>query len=690
MFAALWLLLAWVATAAPGNQIVLVLDNSCSMVAGATVQGTGEQLPPNDPDRAAVLGALLVDGLARGSEDQVVVIGFGDADGAPPKIVQGADAIRAMPYAGGTWFAPALRASADKLRASTANQRVLVFFTDGAPSDLQDPAEGPKLLDGIKADRIAIGLYGGTQARDQGTLFLRPLVDADEDLVLLDATSRDVVAQVVRAFTQAYARVLGSKPLVGSLQPQGSQSFQVSRYVTEVMVTVASESPGPAFQARLVGPKGEVPARASGDNGCPPAVVLGNAPKVCDPPRRHYQVFRGASDPYAPATWTLDLPQAPGRVEYGIILRYDLHASLELPATTKVGEPVAVGARLLFRGETFVDQDFFTADDFRAVLEVGGQTVTLEHAGNGLFRGTWTPTAPGTVEARVSFANTWLDARADAQVLVEGFLDLNLQPNPNPIELGTWRGERGETRACAEVDLSASLNADRVPVRCIPDGQSAAVLTCGPIPGSEADLGGSPGQPLRWEVCVIAAGCCGDLPGPDDRPFTITLRGAHDHYASGAVTVPVRFQVEPTGWWRCWWVEIVALLTVLTLGWLLYGFLSPYDFDPAATVRIAGSPAALRRASALVLCEQPGGRRGFYRHARMALAEDGTPVRTVGTARLIIEAGPGARTRFRKAPGLERMDRRTRAWQPVDDEAAAAGFDTGVVYRVGNLYMTFG
>lgn len=683
---------SWVAAqaASPGNELVLVLDNSCSMVAGATVVGTNEQLPPNDPDRAAVLGALLVDGLARGSDDRLTVIGFGADRGEPPKISLGADAIRAMPYTGGTWFEPALRAAADTLRASDARQRVLILFTDGAPSDLSDPAEAVRLFDGVRAERIAIGLYGGDQARAQGSRFLEPLAGTPDQLVLLDATSAGVTGEVVRAFTEAYARVLGSKPIVGSLKPGGVQQVQVGRYVTEVMVTVASESPGPPFTAAVTGPRGDVPARANGDNGCPPGVALGNAPKVCDAPRRHYQVFRGANDPYAASAWSLSLPSAPGQVEYGIILRYDLQATLELPPSTRVGQPVPIGARLLFRGETFVDEAFFSADGFSATLEVGEQRVPLEHAGDGLFRGVWTPTSPGVVDATVRFGNPWLDAHADAQVRVEGYLPLELRPLPNPIELGAWQGERGGSQACAEVDLSGSVNADRVPVRCVAAGSSAATLSCGPVPGSEAPLEGGVGQPLRWQVCVQAPGCCDDLPAPDDAPFTVTFRGADDHYLSGAVVLPVNYQVSATGWLRCWWVELATAIGALLAGWLAYGLLSPHDFDPSATVRLAGSPAALRRASALVLCEQPGGRRGFYRHARLILAEDGTPGRSLSGARVVVVAGPGGRARFLRANGLEKMDRRTRAWAPVPLDDAAENLDTSVVYRCGNLYMQFG
>jgi hypothetical protein len=686
----LWLWLwAWTsaALADPGTEIVLVLDNSCSMVAGATVQNTGRELPANDPDRAAVLGALIVEGLVRGSEDAITVVGFGDKKKDPPRIVRTGDEIRGMPYGGSTWFGPALDAAKQTLSSSARDRRLAILFTDGAPSDLDTSKEAKQRL-GIPADYdvVAIGLCAADFTRKEGERFLRPLVSHPDDLTLLDATDREVARRVVGAFTESYARVLGSKPLVGRLSAGGSESIAVGRYVTEVMVFTASARPGDAFQARLEGPRGEVPARATGDNGCPRRVARGDAPRVCDPPRRHYQVFRAANDPYNASQWTLSLPSAPGDVDYGIVLRYDLTAELSVPATVRVSDAVPVQARLLFRGQTFTDEAFFGSDDFSVILGVGNDVVTLAHVGAGRFEGTWTPSETGAFEAELAISNTWMRSVDRRPVSVEGFVPLDLKPTPNPVELGSWQGDRGETRRCAEVDLAGSPGADRVEVRCTPTGSSdGAVLTCGPIPGSESPQG----QPLRWEVCVVVEPCCGALPEETDAPFAVTLQGAHEHYAAGAVTVPVRYRTDATGFLRCWWVELAIAAGLAVLTWLFYGWWSPYDFDPSATLRIAGSQQALRRASALVLVEQPGGRRGFYRNARVCLTNDGNPVRTPNTAMLVVEAGPKGSMRFKKAGGLERQVRRTRKWQPVDEADLPAGPDPGVLYRSGDLYLRF-
>ncbi|MES2644216.1 MAG: vWA domain-containing protein [Myxococcota bacterium] len=693
MIPSLLALLAGPAHASPGVEMALVLDTSCSMAAGARVDGTNQVLPPNDPERAAVLGTLVVEGLARGSTDRVTVIGFGVDEKAAPPVVTDAAAIRALPYSGGTFFRRPLEEARRRLEASDREKKLLLFFTDGAPSDVQ-PDESPRIA-GLETndalDTVILGLFGSDDARAQGEIFLRPMARTPDALTFMNDAN-----QVLRAFTNGYARALGSRPEVGTLASGGSKTFAVPRFVVEVLAMTASTEPGPAYTAALAGPKGSVPVQASGDNGCPRDVALANAPKICDDPRRHYVVFRAPNDPTVPSQWTLSVPAAPGDVEYGVILRYDLVPSLVIPPRAQVGDTVPIEAELLFRGQTFDDAAFFAADGFRAVLEVDGQEVLLTHSGDGHFRGAWSPTGPSVdgrpVQAQVRFTNTWLDLSARRPVTVEGFLDLTLAVNPNPIDLGQWRGERGGTRRCATLDLSGSKNADRVPITCTPagfegQGEGPLVATCTPVAGSEATVGANRGQPQRWEVCVEAPGCC-DAASSTGAP-SVTLVGANPHYAPGAVRVPVSFAIDATGFFRCWWPWIAGTVGTFTGLWLVVGFLRPHDFDPAATVRIAGSEAGLKRGTALVLREQPGGRRGFYRDGRACLSADGDFLRKPGLAILVLEAGAGGSTRFKKTNGLEKKNRRTAKWEPVETGELSLGYTPGVVYRVGNLHVRF-
>src|SRR4051794_12156079 len=93
--------------ASQGTEIVIVLDNSASMA--VPYIDSGHEFPPNDPERAAVLGTLVVEGLARKSADRVSVVQFGQGRDPAPVVATGADAIRAVPYVGGTLFRKPLK-----------------------------------------------------------------------------------------------------------------------------------------------------------------------------------------------------------------------------------------------------------------------------------------------------------------------------------------------------------------------------------------------------------------------------------------------------------------------------------------------------------------------------------------------------------------------------------------------------
>jgi hypothetical protein len=681
------LLAAAGASGSGGNEVVLVLDNSCSM-AIENPDDQGRMVPPNDPERAAVLGSLIVEGLARGSADRFSLLAFGDNANAAPRMASTADEIRALPYSNGTFFRRPLEEAGRRLRGSPLPRRLFLFFTDGAPNDLQRPEQGPEALGlGPSPDfeTLVIGLFGSPEARQVGEAFLTPLARDTRDLVFVSQPR-----EIVSTFTRGYARVLGSRPETGTLSPGGTKTFEVGKYVVEVLVATASAGPGAAYTARLEGPGGAIPVQASGDNGCPPGVRYRGAAKLCQPPHRHYQVFRAPNDPTRPSRWTLALPSAPGEVDYGLILRYDLTAALAVPPTSRVGEPVTLDARLLSRGQTLDDAAFFSSDGFEVVATVEGVDLPLKHEGGGRFTAQWTPTKPSEdgqpVPVRVTFRNNWMEQTARQGVVVEGFLELALVPRPASLDLGMWRGERGGTRRCARVDLSRSTNADRIPLTCAPGGKGeGGALTCAPVAGSEADLGGGrKGQPLQYEVCFEAEGCCGDL---SPTGLGATFAAMHPHYAAAAVTVPVAAKVAATGWLRCWWPYLAMLGTMLLFGWVTAGFVRPYDFDPAACVYVAGSEAGLRRASALVLRELPGGRRGFYRNARLCLTASGDVTRSPRAAAVAVEAGPGGSTRFLTAGGLERKAPRSGKWEPVPPEDLRAGFATNVLYRVGNLYL---
>lgn len=138
------------------------------------------------------------------------------------------------------------------------------------------------------------------------------------------------------------------------------------------------------------------------------------------------------------------------------------------------------------------------------------------------------------------------------------------------------------------------------------------------------------------------------------------------------------------------WIAPVGLGSLALLVFVVAGFLRPHAFDPSASVRIAGSRRGLSRAPDQRLVELPGGRPGFWRHARVAVTADGSMVRRAGRAVVVLRAGPRGATAFVRGAGLACFERRSRRWRTLTTEELAAGFESGKTYRAGDLYLTFG
>jgi hypothetical protein len=675
------------------NEVVVVLDTSGSMggpwdFALSTPSGTTtKKFPATDPERGAILGALILEALTRGSTDRLTVIPFAAQGVTPPKLHTDVE-IRGLHYdAGGTYFrAPLQLARGILFGAPAGSGKLLLFFTDGFPSEQLRPDEMPGLAGLDKPDMqvqaVPFGIFAGDRANPHAKAFL------DSSASYLSKLSDPVpytpndflrgAGEMVHAFTRGYARVLGSRPETGSLVPGQVKSFSIGKYAVELLVVTASKDPGGAdYRATLTGLTGGVAPR-SGSN-CDSY--------DCEKVRRHYTVFRTTLDPDRPSSWKLELQGgAPGPVEYGIILRYDLNAEVVAPPSVTAGTNLPIRARLMFQGKPFDDAAFFTKDGFKWEADVDGTAVPLTRVG-GEFTGSWfAPSSKtgATITVNVVFRNDWLERRGKLETAVEGLLPLTLVPVPNPVELGNWRAERSETKRCQRIDFTGSTNADRIPLLCeAAKAPKGTTLSCTPVPGTEATLTRGGGQPLMWDVCVTAASCCGDAPSGDT---AVTFRGKDPAYAASAVSVPTRFQVAKLGFLRCWWPYLAAVAGAMVLVWFVLGWVRPYSFDPSVAVRLASNEKQLRAAMAHVLRERPGGRRGFYRNARMAVSSDGSFVKARRGV-ILLEAAAGGCTVFKRAPGLEQRDERTGKWVALKKEDFDGGHIPRKVYRLGNLYM---
>lgn len=669
-----WLLPAAQAHAAPGTEIVVVIDTSCSM--GSTYKRDGRAIPPSDPDNQALLGALLIEALTRGTDDQLTVVPFHGAAQRDPTPA----GLKSLGIHAATPYLPSLRQARQVLEASPRTDRMLVFLSDGGPTDYDDPRQGRSVIGAGRSpapfDTVVLGLLPeaipSTDVLD-AERYLSALVDDRADYVRVRQAS-DLVGQ----FTTAWARALGSKALTGSLQAGESHTFRIGRYVTEVMVVVTGSSPSGPFAASLTTAEGPTAPKVEGDNRC----------DRCRPPNTHYRVWRLPHDPDTEGEATLTLDRARGDVTYGIILRYDLDARIELPEAPIAGGPATVRASLSWRGQRFDDPRFFTEDDFAAVARVDGTEVVLTHVGGGLFEGDVAVGEEGVgrdVPVTVLFRNAWMEARTTGAMRPIRPPRLSLRAEPDRVDLGTWRGERRPTERCQVVQLVGDRPAGMSLAPTFDGVPDDIVLSAVPL-----DAEGVPtedGDSDTWRICATASGCCGDASSSDATRVSFDVD--NPAVEGGPVRVAVRFDVAATHWLTCWWPWILGALLVLVLVWLIVGFFRGNDFHPDATVRVAGSERQLPRATAVVLREQPRGRRGFYRSARVCLTSTGEFVASPSKAAVHLEATGSGDARFHLRGPLERKDRRTKRWTRVTEDEALDGPTTGVVYRCGALFLRF-
>ncbi len=386
------------AASSAGAEIVVVVDNSGSMK-GA------------DPERLAVLGGAIIDGLGANPADEVTVIGFGSSARSAPPTTRTTPDIRTWPTSGGTYFRKPLEEALRIFERSSKPNKMLIFFTDGTPGDVSSPAQLRTVFDPAAhpdIDVLAVGLFG--LGASEGERMLRAIVHDPRDM-----RSVDSAGEIVTAFTEGYARAMGSEAETGTLSPGQEHRIGVGRYVSEITVIVASKKPGDPFTARLAGPAGDVPLLSEGDNGCRGA-------SRCSPPYRHYQLFRATNDDHRPGEWILTLPSAPGDVEYGVIMRYGMRAEAFVPPAATAGTPTVIEGQLTIDGQPVDDEAFFGENGFTAVVEVGGESVPLEHVGGGRFRAEWTPdrSAEGDeFEARLVFRNDFMERDAVGTMRIE-------------------------------------------------------------------------------------------------------------------------------------------------------------------------------------------------------------------------------------------------------------------------------
>lgn len=658
--------------ASNGAELALILDTSGSMSAGGTanINGQEHQLPPNDPERASVLGALVIDGLMRGGSDGYQMYFLPKNASSGSRIAKSASDIQNVVFNGSTYVKDPLTQGMQQLKHSSKRDKTLIFLTDGSPSDFDNPVSELKAIFGDDRDYtiFAIGLYQSQIAEDMGKDFLQVLTSQKQDILKLTDNPSDVVP----FFMEGFAKVLGSKPENSKISNTSAMKQSIPKYVTEVFIALTSDQAKDAFQSSITTKNGIVTPTAVGDNDCQ------KIPSKC----RYFETYRISHDPMSESEMTLALSGAKNSINYSIIYRYDLQAELDTIPNVEAGEVVSIHARLLFQNKVFVDMDFFTEDHFSAFVEIGHQTIPLNHIGKGEFEATYIPTSPVQNEkVTVFFKNDWMEQTVKQKFNVDGTLELRLVV-PN-INLGAWSGDGSPIQKCQTIDISQSKFADVVPLLCtVQDLPKDFSGTCVPTPNQSIPSGK---QPLLFDVCIESPSCC---IGNDDIPATVTFTPTLARYADKVSQAKVNYSVSKTSFWNCYWKEIAAVLGGILFMFIIYGYKKPYNFDEGMAFKQAKTKNALSRATVKYVRDTKNGKKGFYRNAQLMLDQNGQVVKKSKLAVLILEAGPGGTTVFQKALDLEFFNPIKRQWEIVDADGRLAGHKRNQMYRCsGRVYV---
>ncbi len=663
---------------------VVILDNSTSMSEGSTLttthpdgHTTKSQIPPADPHRLAIIATLIFRSFLDADDRLTILVFEHGPDPQHPVVGQfrvlpnNANDIRAFEFNRLTYFSGPLAEARRILEASALPKKVLLLVTDGAPPPEGEgdhlTAEDAKRLLGFKGDEAPFEILSLALATDAHTeelqrQFLAPL----GQLVQIKSPTG-----LVDGFTRAYAESIRSRPETGTLSPGDKHTFRAPKYVSDVMVALATVDRTGVFDATLDAGGRALKPVDGGDSGCKP-------PRT---PCHAYQVFKAKKDPGAEQQWTLSLAKSRGPVAYGIILRYELAAEIVSMSEAKAGDEKEVIARITWKGQGFNDPAFFSSDDFKAELLLGETKAPMKlRPDDGSFVGTIAVPAPGKQTMRARFSNKWLTLVAEKPFEAEAWLPLSLVVKPTPIDFGTWTGARTESEKCVDLDFTGSVNADKVPLEMLGEDLPSGVRLKTPKAG--ATVAGNSAK-----VCVVAPGCCSDVSEPGGS--ALVIRGQNPHYHPDALKIPLTFQVKKTPFITCWWRVIAGIIGGIIFLIIVYGFVSPHDFDSQEVIRLASKEKGLARASGRRLRELPGGRRGFYRDAKVAFDGSGGAVKPGAGASLVLKATKNDTLVVSKTT-IEQKDPRTRKWAPVDAGDGLLYLRRAVVYRVGEFYFRLG
>jgi hypothetical protein len=261
-------------------------------------------------------------------------------------------------------------------------------------------------------------------------------------------------------------------------------------------------------------------------------------------------------------------------------------------------------------------------------LEIAGSRLRLtddgkggdERPGDGIYSVEWTPSIVGNIPWTASGPASMMVVPVTGAIDVIGRL---VFARPGPCALGELRSH---SQGSATLDLSASQVFGSVNVEFTSNlNLDGAVLEADfgsgwqPVTGKPISLALDQARARAWPVRVRVGGC---PQATAARQYVIEI--AHTNAAGKLekIEAPLEVTVIPDSFLTCWWPLIVAVLGVIAVGVIIYGFISPSRFPRQAGVML--SPEADINAEGFFhpIRAQRASGPGFYRDAAIYIAQD--------------------------------------------------------------------
>ena len=666
-----------------GLRVAIVLDDSGSMLS-------------TDPSRLSVTAAMIAAQLA-GPGDRVGLVPLNGP--VVPLRPGGAVApllanLRRFPRRQArTIYEPALRRALKLLAAERSGRKLILFLTDGEPDPPAVQAGEERFLRALPGLAAGVKMYA---------VVLGPLGQHWRGLLVQAATGTGGLSfnvaqsgdRLIEVFAAIYARQLGSRVVVRDLVDGKHSLAAMDEYVRYANVVVLSRR-GP-FSVSYPGLTGPRPVLEAGvDRGRPP-------------PRVHHQVEK--LRPRGGASLELQLSGG-GSYRALLIWDYDLLLHLDAPVPDARGG-YALSAWMSQRtaGQPRIDHEAFlrgmrvvprTCQEGRCaegeplVLGCGGQGSAPRRC---QFTGRFLPREPGTVQLdavgrRQRQGTDVLELRSLERhtLVVPGQARLRAVSEPVTLRVDQNRGVAA--RACESWSVSAEGLPRAVPVRLDP---SALGLPHGVTLRVEGSRDGrflvGPGAPKRVQLCLATR-------DPVARPGYASegraLRVVADQrqwFAPGGdeARQPVRVEITSRTWWNTYKRLLMligcALLLLLLLIWLLYGFISPHSFPETLKLNWGNTLERLDR-NETPMDDIPRTSPGFYRNAQLWIGGPHCCVQSGQPALLRFEAIGRRGIAVLAESGVE--VKRINKFDPDKRDAVASGslVTLGDVYQVGDLYL---